>query len=87
MKFLQALRLQSPNAAAKRCEKCAAWWVPFTTKVEQSGWTLCRQCHDGDPKIRDLELVPWEQRRIRFLGFKGEPFYDNRHYKTIDDED
>jgi hypothetical protein len=89
MGFWARLREQAPHPdCKKRCEKCSAWWVPFTTQVTQSGWTLCCECHDHyDQRIKDLSLVNWEDRRIRFLGTKGEPFYDERHYRKIEDED
>lgn len=87
-RFVAAIKHMTPHADAVRCRKCKAWSLPFTTVVEQSGWTLCNECHaHPDQSLKDFSVIDWMFRRIRFLGKPGDPLYDERHHRTIDDED
>lgn len=87
-KIVERLRTHAPNEAAYRCEKCEAWSCPFTTKVEQSGWTLCSECHTHpNQELTDFSEIDWEFRKIRFLGKPGDKKYDERHHKCLSDGD
>ena len=76
------IRRARPQPQAKMCFRCECWWVPFTTLVYQPGWCLCSMCHDC-AWTNDFSEIPWEYRRIRLLGFKGEPKYDRLHGEVL----
>lgn len=82
------LKNLAPQEEAKRCEKCTAWSVPFTTKIKMPGWTLCSECHTHpNQDLTDFGDIDWEFRKIRFLGKPGDKMYDERHKKCLSDGD
>jgi hypothetical protein len=71
-------QIRRPHPESGFCHTCQCWWVPFPTKVQGAGWTLCSMCHDC-PTTDDFGDIPWEQRRIRQLGFPGQAKYEKLH--------
>jgi hypothetical protein len=67
---------------AKMCFRCESWWVPYTTRITRPGWWLCSQCHDC-PWSNDFTEIPWEYRRIRLLGPKGNPKWQRLHTEVL----
>lgn len=55
--------------------------MSYVTQVSGQGWTLCSMCHDCDWSD-DFDFIPWDKRRIRLLGVKGDPKYARLHSLT-----
>lgn len=75
------VRPSLPHNDARYCGTCRCWWVSYVTQVSGQGWTLCSMCHDC-AWSDDFDFIPWDKRRIRLLGVKGDPKYIRLHSLT-----
>lgn len=68
------LYLDRPHPKAIWCTDCQCWCVSFVTRIVIPGWRLCsgyrdeHVCSDYYDKTVDWGAIPWESRRIHYVG-------------------